>query len=161
MNEFEKIVKKHYENLIPGEIDNGSIEHAKVLVKYLFKLAESKNVQDVKIVTGCLDNNFYSGFVDSAKKILKHSKISIISHNDCEEGEFKKVVNDSDKGEIYIVDDNVKSLPHFILIGDSAYRFENDDILKTAKASFNGESIAQFLNLLFDDIKTHSSLATN
>lgn len=148
MKEYREIVEEYYNSNSSNEIDNGSIEHAKVVVEFLFKKAEEQK-KDVKIVTGRLDGDFYSKFVASAKNILKNNTISIISHEECHDSEFKDAVMASDNGSLLVANTKFKSLPHFILIGNNAYRFENDDILKTAKASFNKKSFATFLDQLF------------
>jgi hypothetical protein len=152
MDTYEKLIKKHYESLSSEELDNGSIEHAKILVKYLFELALAKQ-KDVKIISGCLNGAFYNTFADYAKNILNNgNSISLISIKKPEAGSFKNTLEHSDNASIVVADSKVDSLPHFILVGDSAYRFENDDILCTAKASFNKPSMGKFLNFLFDDI---------
>ena len=152
MKDYEKKVKKHYDSMSSSEIDNGSIEHAKIVVKYLFKMAEEKKL-DVKIATGCLDGAFYSNFTESAKNILKNNKISIISHDEPDESIFKTLISESENASLLTAGNKVMSLPHFILVGDKAYRIEEDNMLMTARASFNRESIGSFLASFFGDIK--------
>jgi hypothetical protein len=67
----------------------------------------------------------------------------------------QKEIEKSANGTIKIIskDDKVTSLPHFILVGDCAYRLETDDRLKLATASFNRPSIGQFLSDIFDRFK--------
>lgn len=155
MGDYDKLIQEHYKSLSSKEFENGSVEHAKILVKYLFKMALSKKL-DMKMISGCLNGEFYDNFTESAKKLLAGgNRISLISVKSPDEGSFKDVLKSDNSGNasIIVADDKVDSLPHFILVGDSAYRFENSDILCTAQASFNKPSMGKFLNFLFEDIR--------
>jgi hypothetical protein len=154
MHNFEDIVKRCYQKNSDEEISNGSIKHAKILADYLFRYAKEKN-KDIKIVTGSLDGGFYNNFSDIVKEILTKNKVSIISEKPYEDSSFSQEIKKSANGTIKIIskDDKVTSLPHFILIGDCAYRLETDDRLKLATASFNRPSIGQFLSDIFDRFK--------
>lgn len=153
MKDFEDIVKKHYPNS-SETISNGSLEHAKILAKYLFLYAKEKG-QDVRIITGVLDKDFYRIFSTTIKEILINNKVSIISENNYCESEFSNAVNNSDNGSIKVISkhDKIESLPHFILVGDCAYRLETDDNLKLAIASFNRPGVGKFLLDIFNRIQ--------
>jgi hypothetical protein len=147
MNDFEKLVKKYYDNNSDEQISNGSMKHAKILVKYLFLYAK-KTGKDVKIITGTLEKDFYNLFTESIKDILNNNKVSIISENACEDSVFKQTVLNSSNGSI--AENNTNSLPHFILVGNATYRLETDDNLKLATASFNRPNIGKFLLDIFN-----------
>lgn len=153
MKDYEKLVYKHFISSSSAEIDNGSIDHAKVVVEYLFRLAGKKGLS-VKIVTDCLEKEFYDAFAGPIKEILNTNKVSIISLNEPEEGSFKEIVSSSGNGSIKIANEEYEALPNFILIGDSAYRLETNHLFKKAKASFNRKHKGQFLNSIFHDIET-------
>lgn len=147
MNDFEKLVKKYYDNNSNEQISNGSMEHAKILVGYLFLYAKEKS-KNVKIITGTLEKDFYNLFTPSIKDILNNNKVSIISENTCVDSDFKRAIEDSSNGSI--IENNKNSLPHFILVGNAAYRLETDDNIKLAIASFNRPNIGKFLLEIFN-----------
>lgn len=153
MKDFEDIVKKHYPNSSES-ISNGSLEHAKILAKYLFRYAKEKN-QDIRIITGVLEKDFYELFSTIIKEILINNKVSIISEKNYQESKFIDEINNSKNGNIKVISesDNIESLPHFILVGDCAYRLETDDNLKLATASFNRPGVGMFLLDIFNRVK--------
>lgn len=118
-----------------------------------------ENKTDVKIFTGKLKANFYKKFLQQAGTLLKTQKISIICEKKCEESAFQSLVEGSSNGEILSINASQDiGVSHFILAGDSAYRDERSDALKTADASFNGYIRGSFLSVLFDDIKNKINL---
>lgn len=153
MSDFEKLVKKHYEKNSNEQISNGSMDHAKILAQYLFICAKEKR-RDIKIITGTLEKNFYEIFAEPIQDVLKNNTVSIISEKPCENSSFKSAVENSNNGSIKVIkqSDNTTSLPHFILIGDSAYRLETDDNLKLATASFNRPNVGKFLLKIFNRV---------
>lgn len=155
MNDFEKLVHKYYNSNSDELISNGSIEHATILAKYLFLSAE-KMENDVKIITGSLDKDFYAKFAEPIKRILKNNTVSIISEKPYEQSDFSQAILDSNNGNIKTLSkkDKITSLPHFILIGDSSYRLETDDNLKLAQASFNRPNVGKFLLAIFNTFYT-------
>jgi len=155
MDDFRKLVKKHYRQNSSESISNGSIEHAKVLAKYLFRFANEEN-KEVRITTGSLEKDFYENFTEIIQKILHNNKVLIISENTCDTSTFKEAVTASKNGSIQVFkpekNAQIQSLPHFILVGDSAYRLETNDKLKIATASFNRPSVGEFLKSIFQAI---------
>lgn len=153
MRDFENTVKKHYPNSSES-ISNGSLEHAKILAKYLFRYAK-ENSQDIKIITGALEKDFYELFSTTINEILINNQVSIISENSYQKSKFADEINNSSNGSIKVIDknDNIESLPHFILVGDCAYRLETDDNLKLATASFNRPGVGKFLLDIFNRVK--------
>ncbi|MBA5249834.1 MAG: hypothetical protein FE834_09975 [Gammaproteobacteria bacterium] len=153
MDDFKKLVETHYKRNSSETISNGSVKHAKVLVEYLFRLAEEKG-KNVSIVTGSLEKSFYETFTEAIEKILKNNTVSIISENAWDDSSFASAIKKSEKGFIKIFKPNeeIQSPPHFILVGNSAYRLETDDKLKIATASFNRPAIGEFLELIFKEL---------
>lgn len=150
---YEKKVKKHYQEKEIMEFDNSSVEHAKIVTKYLFEYAIEKKT-DIKIFAGTLEASFYDNFLEQAKTLLTTQKISIICEKKCEKGAFQALIDGNNKGEISNINASQDiGVSHFVLAGDSAYRDEKSDALKTASASFNGYMRGSFLSVLFDDIK--------
>ena len=86
--------------------------------------------------------------------------ISIISKDKCDSGDFFNTVSGSRKSNIIFVEDKMKSIPHFILVGDSAYRLEKDDVSKTAIGVFNNQGVGSFLDSLFNDVKSNLEAST-
>lgn len=156
MDDFRKLVEKYYKQNSSESISNGSIEHAKVLAKYLFRVALDKN-EEVRITTGSLEKDFYENFTDIIKKILIKKKVSIISENTCANSTFQEAIEESENGSIQVFkpkkNAQIQSLPHFILVGDGAYRLETNDKLKIATASFNRPSVGEFLKSIFQAIE--------
>ncbi len=160
INAYREMVEKHYQRKEKEiiEFDNSSIAHAEVVTEYLFKYA-IENKTDIKIFTGRLKANFYDKFLEQARTLLKTQKISIICEKQCEEGRFQALVGDDDNGEILNINASQDiGVSHFVLAGESAYRDEKSDALKTADASFNGRMRGSFLSVLFDEIKNKKSL---
>ncbi len=161
LQEFRKLVSTSYEKSNKIEISNSSTIHANIVVEYLFRFAiENKNKNDMQIFTGCLDGSFYHKFTQVAKYLLDLGrKITIISMNECDNSDFKKVIEDHKNSKITIVDKkyikDLQDISHFITVGDKAYRSERNDFLRTAYASFNMEGRGKFLNDIFLDIKNH------
>ncbi len=153
MKDFENTVKKHYPNS-NETISNGSLEHAKILAKYLFRYAKEKG-QDIRIITGVLDKDFYELFSVTIKEILINNKVSIISEKQYQKSNFADEINSSKNGNIRVIakSDKIKSLPHFILVGECAYRLETNDNLKLATASFNRPGVGNFLLDIFNRVK--------
>lgn len=154
MEDFENTVKRNYPNSSES-ISNGSLEHAKILAKYLFRYAKEKG-KDIRIITGVLDKDFYDIFSTTIKEILVSNKVLIISENNHQNGEFSKEIINSKNGNIKVLYKKYgikSSLPHFILVDDCAYRLETDDNLKLATASFNRPGVGKFLLDIFNRVK--------
>lgn len=152
---YREKIEKHYQKKEIIEFDNSSVAHAEIVTEYLFKYAiEVDGGNDIKIFTGKLKASFYNKFLQQAKTLLKTKKISIICEKTCEKGEFQKLIDGSANGKILNINASKDiGVSHFILVGDSAYRDEKSDALKTADASFNGHMRGSFLSVLFDEIK--------
>ena len=73
MDEFEKIVSKCQKYGINKDIENSAWKHALTLFKYLFKEAAEKK-QNVSIVTGSLNNDFYNELFYSSHEYLQQLK---------------------------------------------------------------------------------------
>ncbi len=163
--EFRKLVASSYKKLSKIEISNSSTIHANVVVEYLFRFAIEKNENNINIFTGCLDGKFYGKFAGVVKYLLDlGKKISIISMNECDNSDFKQVIDNHDNGKITVVDkkhrEYLQGISHFITVGNKAYRSERSDTLRTAYASFNIEGRGKFLNEIFAYIKGHISKNT-
>lgn len=149
--EFEKLVEKNYKGRTTERISNGSLEHAKILVKYLFRLAIEEK-QDVKIMTGSLQADFYDNFSAEAKNLLNQgNRISVISLCQPKCGRFFDAVKENPRGSIAIAGEKMESIPHFVLVGNSAYRLETDDYRKSAIGVFNNTDVGSFLAEMFDE----------
>lgn len=154
---YREKVKKHYQEKKIIEFDNSSTAHAEIVTEYLFKYA-IENQEDIKIFTGNLKASFYNNFSQQAKTLLKKNKISIVCEKKCEHSSLKTLIENNNNGEILNINAQENTgISHFILAGDSAYRDEKSDILKTADASFNGRIRGSFLSALFNAIKKNIS----
>ncbi|CAB5496973.1 hypothetical protein [uncultured Gammaproteobacteria bacterium] len=108
----------------------------------------------MKIFAGTLKASFYNKFLQQAKTLLSTQKISIICEKKCEASDFQKLIKRSENGNISDINAQESlGVSHFILAGESAYRDEKSDALKTASASFNGYMRGSFLSVFFDAIK--------
>ncbi len=150
---YREKIEKHYKKKEIIEFGNSSTAHAEVVVEYLFRYA-IENKEDMKIFAGTLKASFYNKFLQQAETLLSTQKISIICEKKCEVSDFQKLIKRSENGNISDINAQESlGVSHFILAGESAYRDEKSDALKTASASFNGYMRGSFLSVFFDAIK--------
>lgn len=159
MDEFEKMVRECRIKELPRVIENASIEHALTLFENLFDMAIEKS-RDVRIVSGCLTEGFYSKLIDRALKAMDagiNVKVVVLdpSHLEKDKNTFYKTIDGHRHGEVSTLSLKTEHyMPHFIVVGTEAYRLETDDKKKTAVACFKDSAIApQLVNL-------HKRLAT-
>jgi hypothetical protein len=149
MKDYSQIVEECRKGLISRKISNASIEHAYVLFDNLLTLAiESK--QQVRIVTGCLEEPFYEKIVDKVKKVMDAGiRVDIIALCNKEALQHKSLaeaVGNHTNGSIKIrTSDEEYNQQHFILVGDKSYRIEFSNKDKIAEANFNNELVGEFL----------------
>jgi len=153
MNEkfdYEEFVKECYAGKKDQEIHNASEENALLLFKTLFDKA-IRDKEDVKIISHQLLSRFYNQLTDKFKKVLENgNNVNII---------VESSVNNKSNNNFYQqakkhikIASNFKGLPNFIVVGDSAFRYETDKDSTKAVANFNDKSMGKFISDLFDKI---------
>ena len=155
MENFEKLVQRCVDNDENHTIFNASLSHAAILFENLLDVADKKK-EDVRIFSGCFEKEFYESLKGKVVKLLNSGvKVHLVSDcekKDLEENEFIKTVSDHKNGTIKNLSEQ-KGIPHFILVGDSRYRVELDDSLKTARANFNDSSTGNMLLGLYNKLR--------
>lgn len=145
---FEGFVKDCAENSKSEFIRNSSIEHAKIIVRELFNCA-IRDQQDVRISSGKLQEDFYDDMVDLGRKAMDQDvHVSVVVLDSAEEqlqgNSFYETVEDHANGRVFTLD-LPETETHYVLVGDSRYRVEFDDVTKEAVASFNDGTVGHLL----------------
>ncbi len=158
---FRKLVERCQKHSLDIDIQNAAWSHALVLFEFLIKEAAENKEKDIRIVAGSLNNEFYNELFLKVEKYLEkvkdnQTKISIVilknedELTDLRNNKFARFVEKYDKGDICYLNDSSK--PHFVLIGNSSYRFEVDHHHTKAIANFNDESIGKMLEIMYDQL---------
>ncbi len=146
LDSFASIVEDCRRERRSFRIENDSIEYAAVLAENLLKFARD-NKQDVRIISGSLDERVYGNLASLAEEVLRTNRLDIIVENIPANSSLIKAVKDHDNGSVREIPD---AGPHFILVGDSAYRLEVNHKLAKAVANFNEPVNGSILRDLFD-----------
>lgn len=151
---YRNAIKKAKELKI--EIKNPSIEHAGILIDELLEYAIEEKLA-VKLVSGCLQKDFYDCLVGKFEKALVAGcKIdTLIECGEEEKIESKKLyelLQSSNNSTVNRLEKN-DAVMHFMLVGDAAYRAETDKEYKTAIGHFDNKTIGDILLKKFDEYK--------
>ncbi len=146
LDSFASIVEDCRRERRSFRIENDSIEYAAVLAENLLKFARD-NKQDVRIISGSLDERVYGNLAKLAEEVLRTNKIEIIVEKLPVDHSLVEVVGKHKNGSVREIPD---AGPHFILVGDSAYRLEVNHKLAKAVANFNEPVNGGILRDLFD-----------
>ncbi len=149
-DEFVNLVNECFKNESSQFIHNASKDHAQVLIEKLIDFAIKKKV-DIKIVSGHLTNDFYNLFNEKIATALEAGcKVSVIVLRPLElaKNKFAETVRNHSRGSCKQIADGINA-PHFILIGDSAFRLEENHEEAKAIASFKNSHIGDILNNLY------------
>lgn len=164
MDSFTKLVEKCQRHSLYRDIENASWQHALTLFKYLLKEAAEQQ-KSVYIVSGSLNNDFYNELYSLSKdyleKIVSHKtkrefKIIILKDEKNTDLSNNEIASFALKNGSLQFHDKQKS-PHFILIGDSSYRFETDHDHTKAIANFNDKKTGKILKLIFDNLEKNAA----
>lgn len=164
MDPFEKLVDQCQKYNINKDIENSAWKHALILFKYLLKEAAEKQ-KNVCIATGSLNSIFYNELFEIANEYLlkikdNENKIDIIILNSIgtttspKDNLFEQFVLKI-KGKINYINDPKK--PHFILVGNSSYRFETDHDHTKAIANFNDDKTGGVLEVIFKSMQSKAA----
>lgn len=125
---------------LPAIIENTSSVHARVVIKNLFALAKDTH-ENVYLVTGILNDETYSPMQPEISAIMESGSsfnvITLCSEDQLLENRVYKIIKDHKNGNVWSLNEPITSATHFLLIGNTGYRFEVDDMTKTAYACFN------------------------
>ncbi len=157
---FIKLVKKCRTQKLDHMIQNAAREHALVLFNELIESATDDGVVDpIRIVSGHLDDNFYSKLVPLVEKYISNSgsniEVIVLDPNfDKSANSFAQTVDRATNGSLHVLSEDIyselKSHAHFIIIGNNKFRYETDHDQTKATASFNNASIGGTIMDIFN-----------
>ncbi len=107
--------------------------------------------RNIKIISNKLSARFYNQLTNKIKPVLKNKNtVEVIvesSIDDESNNNFYQQIKKHAK-----VASNFDGLPNFIVVGNSAFRYETDKNSTKAVANFNDDDMGSFLSSLFDKI---------
>lgn len=159
MTAFENLVKDCFEGELNRDIENSAFEHAEILAIYLLKAAK-KFSEDVRIVSGSLNTNFYEQLIPLIQDILNKRKVKVIVADcdvDLANNKFAELIETSPNGKLYYNANKHIKIPHFILVGKNKYRFETNHASTKAVGNFNNYRIGE---LLYDAFESYTNKVT-
>lgn len=159
--DFARMVKHYADTDSTEVIENASMEHALILVRYLFIKASQKS-KEVRIVSGRLFEPFYSRLIDTIGQVLEKSKVVvlILAADQIKGNSFVNRVKEHPNGKVGVLDMAPDLLSHFVVVGDRSYRIEMDDERKMAHACFNDSIVAPSLVRWHLELQTYAKWIT-
>ena len=160
---FVRLVRKLADTSSSRLIENASIDHALIIIECLLDAAKKRR-EDVRIVSGCLLESFYSRLVEKATEVLQ-AKVPIRvvvlgrSREDLQNNAFYNAVNKHENGEVHVLAEDPGTTPHFVVTGDRRYRVEVDDEKKKAMASFNDSTTGKMLISIYESLLVPAAAA--
>ena len=159
-SEFELKVDRCRKSNSPELISNAAWSHAVYLFKNLLEVAADKN-EDVRLVTGSLNDSFYSELEEPLNKCINagvNIEVVVLDGNAELDGNiFASVINGYQHGYLDQTPEGYSlGAAHMLLIGKNAARFrlETDHEQTKAVASFNNPEMGKTLLTVFADIKS-------
>jgi hypothetical protein len=164
-NEYIALIDKCAENSENFTIPNSEKRHAAYLIKTLFKKAQST----IRIFTGSLFEGVYGdkSLQEEARKFLRrdaNNSVNIVYQEsiDIDKSSFIQTIiqDEQKKGAIKIWRANEKFQDinnHFVVMDDTAFRFETDHANTKAIANFGDHENAIRLVDIFGRISQNSS----
>lgn len=157
---YERAIEDAFQNRSSRILDNYSIDHARVVIDSLLKLAIEDKL-DVCIVAGSLDSQCYNDFTPLLDKIAQNgnSVRAIVVEkliDELSENKFAQKLILHDKFELVVLSNYHGS--HFLVVGNSGFRFEESHPQAKALLSFNQPDIAKKLVDLFNDLFASAKL---
>ncbi|MGV6839306.1 MAG: hypothetical protein ACWA40_03845 [Planktomarina sp.] len=152
-NAYETQVEQARKSKSADILENLAMGHAKVVVLNLFQYAVDHKV-DVKIISGTLNEECYDApVVQLAKKVLlNENRIDVLlteADDDIHENAFAQLLNGNPNATLRSIQSDV---PHFIVVGETAFRLEKDHDKVEAFLSFNHPETAKILSSRFDEL---------
>lgn len=165
ITEYEQLVSQLAAQQSSELISNSSVDHAAVLVRYMFKCASKA----IRIFNGCLNKSVYGkdDVISAARNFVeKGGRLEVVIQDGLTPDEisshgFLQALNQTCSNntecqgsfELYAGNDQVREIPsHFLIMDGSGYRLESNKDQPVAFASFNDQQIAKSLNTLFERI---------
>lgn len=139
------------------QVRNSTVAHAKILGRALLARA-ARQKHDVRIVSGTLIQVFWNDMVPAARNVLRRgARITCIVLNQSgfeqDGNEFYELLTGNEfrlSCKVIFLNKNVMDEPHFILVGESGYRYERENRIETALGDFNDPMICNYLRAVFD-----------
>jgi hypothetical protein len=125
-------------------LQNNSIEHATIVIRNLLIFAGEHKLP-VRLLSGELFPEVYDGLVPEASDAIRQGcdirVITMCGASDLAHNKFyHAVIAGRSKDAVLTLGEPVESRQHFMLVGDKAYRVEDDHNTKRAYACFNDEN---------------------
>lgn len=159
-SEFELKVDRCRKGNSPELISNAAWSHAVYLFKSLLEVAADKK-EDVRLITGSLNDDFYSSLQEPLKKCMDADvNIDVIildGSASLNNNTFASIIKRYPHGSLEQAPDGYSlGAAHMLLVGDDAARFrlETDHAQTKAVASFNNAEMGKTLLTVFADIKS-------
>ncbi len=150
---YKEWVEKCDKKNLDEDIHNASEDNALFLFQALLNRAIKKK-QDVKIISEFLLARFYNKLTNELQTLANNNKLEVIAEKEVDNKENNKFYQSIKDKRIFLsATKRFRSLPNFIVVGDSAYRYETDRVSTKAIANFNNKSMGEFLIDMFNDIK--------
>ena len=148
---YEDFVLKCYHKKLDKEIHNASTENALLLFNTLLDKA-IRDKEDVRIISQTLLASFYNKLTSKIQTIINNGNtINIIVEQDIDDKNnntfYQKL-----KEYITLARPKFKQLPNFIVVGNNAYRYEENKESHKAIANFNNQSMGEFITDMFDKL---------
>lgn len=155
-DDFFEFVEKKRKEKSTELIYNASIDHATVLMQQLFQVAIDEK-KDVKIISGDLKNEFYEKLIVDIDKVFDAGcKVSLIilnsNNNNLDNNAFANACKNNKNGMLKQQTNDQIVCPHFMLVGNEAFRLETDHEQSKATACFMNQEIGSILDKSFDEV---------
>lgn len=137
-------------------IHNASKDHAFALFSSLIDEAR-KTKEDVRIISGNLDRDFYAKLADSITTCMDDGvkvSVSVVSHEfDVDANTFAQAVKKHENGKLFVSPNDLEvEGPHFLVVGENKFRLELDHDQAKAIANFNDPKVGKTLVNVFNRI---------
>lgn len=161
---YEAQVRELAEQRDGKPIANGSIEHARILIKNLFMVAKNQ----VRLLTGQLEARFYGqdDLINEVKNFLAapSRRLQILVEDEDAVSQITlhpllSQIRDYQNVEIRAIPSNIRSHTrfHFAIADEDCFRFEKDTLKYAAFGAFGDKEFATPLISFFDQIWTKAS----
>ena len=155
---FENVVTQARKSKSSKVLTNRSISHARHVIREMLEFG-LEHEETVNIVSGSLNDECYSTISDivpkfNDKEILIHVWVTDVPAENITNS-FTNAIRESDTATLNDFPNTSKIAPHFVVVGEQAYRLETDH--KSAKAilCFNDPSLAATLKRLVQTVSSH------
>jgi len=149
MERYNQYVKECHIKRLPDIIEHSSLAHGRLIVEHLIGFATEHKLP-IYMISGSLYEEFWNPLIKPLEKYFEDEKASlklIIINADKAKSDNNSVynfLNDNAFSSKVVIQEGidkkiVTSQPHFLLVGEEAYRKERSQNRAVATASFNDQ----------------------